>query len=353
MPLAIPLPDLRPYASLVLLFLPLIIQHARRLYHSLTVPSRHPPPQPLPPTTRRLWHTLLFLHTLYTLLLLTLARPHNIFTSLHAPLSAPVSALHTILRLAPGSVPAHVAAPHVLRLLQSAPTRSAYVRFGHAAIAACTYCEHPADYELFALSGRTVSYALEAAWGMLLAGGWTRRHECRPMLLTLLAALLVGETYVLRNVEVDIDAGSSIMWHDTLWLARQTIFLLLPLSLPLLPPAPPPQPAPLLHLLPRLDTLSQHLTFLRLQRSSIPRSPSLRAALTSFWEQDARSRTAAWEDPALREKAEELGLPLAQDGPVWQAGKGAVHRVWHMAGLPMLKDADEALEGEDVVVRRR
>ncbi|KZT55183.1 hypothetical protein CALCODRAFT_518883 [Calocera cornea HHB12733] len=351
MPLAITIADLRPYANILLLFLPLIVQHARRFYHSLRQPARAPA-KPLPPRTVRLWQTLLVLHTLYTLIILSLTRPPNIFTALHAPLSAPVSSLHTILRLAPGSVPPHVASPQVLRALQASPVRAAYVRYGHSAIADCTYCEHGADYELFALSGRAVSYALEGAWLMLLAGQWTRRHEWRPTLLTLLAAMLVGETYVLRNVEVDIDAGSSIMWHDTLWLARQTLFLLLPLSLPLLPAAPGPQPPPLLHLLPRLDILSQRLGFLRLQRAAIPRSKDLRQALLKEWERDARARGEAWGDADLRREAASRGMTLDEKGGFWRAGGEVVQRVWHLAGLPKLKDADEALMGEDVAIRR-
>lgn len=107
-----------------------------------------------------------------------------------------------------------------------------------------------------------------------------------------------------------------LQWHDTLWQARQILFLVLPPIIHLLPASnPAPSPLSSLPYLTRLaDQTLARIQLLEYTRGASLREPELRAAAEAWWERERTEGSWGSSDAQVREIAEKLGLGVEERG---------------------------------------
>ena len=108
-------------------------------------------------------------------------------------------------------------------------------------------------------------------------------------------------------------------WHDTCWLLRHILFLLLPLLVHLLPrSSPPASPVPILAATSAgLQQTRNRLSTARFVHAAMQRSPALRAASAAWWDRQRVEGEWARADDHVRRAAEKLGKGIERgvDGP--------------------------------------
>ncbi|ESK96635.1 hypothetical protein Moror_6855 [Moniliophthora roreri MCA 2997] len=257
-----------------------------------------------PPVLRKGISALLLVHTLFILYSIIILPPPNIFTRLHLSLGTPTDAIRSLLLRVSDDTELPRPIENVLQRFGSFEMRTLYVRFGHNALATCEYCSSYTDFALYALPGPLLAYLREATLIGLITIKGTRLERYRTYGIGPLVAVAATECYWISSVAItipkDTRAPNGIMWHDTLTLLRQVLFLLLPLILHFfLRPSPPPLTQEVLLAPPgtipseqipeipgavrTLQSLITKLQLLRLSRGAVQRHPDLRRAAGEYW----------------------------------------------------------------------
>lgn len=267
--------------------------------------SRTPNANVRPPYERPLT-LLLHLHTLYILYLLIVHWPPNLFTTLKLPLTTPTERIRSILLERAGlktgeGLPRPL--EELLAKLGNAEIRTAYVRYGQQVIQDCTHCKTLEHYALAALPRPLLQYVREAFVLGLLTVENSGRARLRTVGVLVLGAAALAEAWTVTTVQIAIprDDTPVTMWHDTLYVLRHVLFLVLPVLLYLLPatPVPPPLSPLLLQMRQTVDTLARRVTLIKYLQPAILRNERLRAATTSWWSKQKTVGTWVREDEGV------------------------------------------------------
>ncbi|KAJ2936624.1 hypothetical protein H1R20_g469, partial [Candolleomyces eurysporus] len=226
----------------------------------------------------------------------------------------------------------------LLTKLNSFDLRLMYLRLGHDAVAGCNWCHRLKEYLLFAFIGPLLVYILEIAFIGLLTLPNSSKHHLRSYAIGTLILSMLFEFYTALTGEITLSARERAQngwpqitrWHDTLYMARYTLFLVLPLSLQLpripfiysipilgpLLPAPDPRlalkaspPAQRLQSLqPTLDLLITRLHFLTYTKAAIMRMPSVRERAVAWWDAEGKEGKEGLSDEGVQRTAKGMGL---------------------------------------------
>ncbi|KAH7924370.1 hypothetical protein BV22DRAFT_1105519 [Leucogyrophana mollusca] len=268
---------------------------------------------------------LVLLHTVFILWSLTLQRPPNLFTRLGIPVTTPTEHIRSLLLreagVAGGSQAAlTVATPlpndleFLLNKLSIADSRLLYTRFGQRALQTCQYCSSTFDYTLFVFSRALLAYVRTAFVVLLLTAGANNRERWRTFAVGALACAALAEGYILATtsagVSIPKNGKGAFMWHDTLFLARNAVFLLIPLLIHLQPALarPGPPSAGLLPVLAHLERSLPRAHLIKYARGAIMRRAELRAPAVRWWAREAREGEAGRADEDVQRTAERVGL---------------------------------------------
>lgn len=204
-------------STLLVIFAPAIYAAVVRYLAARRAPQAQIAPVAKTPFLRAL-EALIVAHSLFILYKLFYDRPTNIFTDNSVSLTTHPLALRSLFltRLGKsqattspeGSVQESILLPtdleSLLARLQSAETRLAYVRFGHAAVEACQYCLSSDDFWLFSLPALILSYIrMLAVMGSLTAiGSGKRRWRWRSV--GIVAGGFIAEYWTTQTTEIEI-----------------------------------------------------------------------------------------------------------------------------------------------------
>ncbi|KAF8553671.1 hypothetical protein OG21DRAFT_1413910 [Imleria badia] len=268
------------------------------------------------------------LHTLLVLSDLALSRPPNLFARLRIPVNAPVDRIRSLLMreagfntmgersavIVPPEIPKDVET--LLTRLGIQGSRDIYVRFGQRAIQTCSYCSSTADYTILVLSGILLDYLRTATLLLSLTTTINGRQRWRTNVLGALTCAFLAEVYAFTSasaVPLEKDANTAFMWHDNLFLARNILFVVLPVVIQILPAIypPPPASAALAPVLGRLERTLPRAQLLRYFRQAVLRHPYTRERAVEFWTNDAADGAAARGNPNVQTTASKLGFGFA------------------------------------------
>ncbi|KAI9464367.1 hypothetical protein HD554DRAFT_1267102 [Boletus coccyginus] len=295
------------------------------------------------------------LHTLLVLSNLALHRPPNLFTRLGIPINSPVDRISSLLMreagfntmgergavIIPREIPKDVET--LLTRLGVHGSRDTYVRFGQRAMQTCSYCSSAADYIILVLSGILLDYLRTATLLLLLTTNINGRQRWRTNVLGALTCAFLAEVYAFTSasaVPLEKDASTAFMWHDNLFLARNILFLMLPIfvqTLPAIYPPPPPSVA-LAPVLGRLERTLARAQLLRYFHQAFLRHPYTRERAVEFWANDAADGIAARSNSNVQTTASKLGFgfaPLTGSGD--KDGQESVLRVNARMAIQSLK----------------
>ncbi|KAG1730890.1 hypothetical protein EDB19DRAFT_1366513 [Suillus lakei] len=300
-------------------------------------------------TSLSFFPSIVLLHSLYSLYGLT-QRPPNLFSRLRIPLTLPVERIRALLLSeagfgagsgGDGGVAVPVSMPPDLELLLSrlktdesrgwfvrcVPSPTPYLlckltlllstyRFGQRALQTCAPCTSAGDYALFVFAGAILAYVRTAAVLLLLTSSANGRDRWRGYVLGVLVCAALAEGYVLASVSatpLPKDTMRVFMWHDNIRLARQALFLILPLLTQFLPPSEQPGP-PSMSLAPALAHLERSLPrahLLKYTRAAVMRQPELRERAVRWWAREKRAGDAGRGDEGVKRAALKMGLGYA------------------------------------------
>lgn len=284
--------------------------------------------------------------------------PYDIFTSNNLPILVSNDALRRVAtRRAAAAAAAGANSLHpaqwrddpsemesLLAKLLNLDNRYLYARYGHEAMAGCSWCHGASDYALVSLAADTLGpYILVlmvlAAFGFQQIGGAQasdRKDAWRGSFAWIVGVLLVGE--VVARYLWDIQAVDGDCVHvrprpsaltatstDSGQLAtiihtvRTLALMLLPIAYVLLP-LPTPDHPPMSVLLAPLAQAQNTIRLTSLTRSAIARSDQLRTMAHAHSSQTAGLVHATRADPSVTLAAEQFGLrpeTIAQSGGSW------------------------------------
>ncbi|KAJ6532774.1 hypothetical protein DFH09DRAFT_993732 [Mycena vulgaris] len=268
------------------------------------------PERPLT-STRSLLNIFVLLHSLYFLYQIIVLPPVNIFTRLKIPLNTPPDAIRSVLiqQSDTGDLPTPLET--LLKHLGSFDMKTYYVRFGHSVVSTCDYCLSFNDFGMFALPRVLISYICATAAIGLVTISSSGHERYRTLAVATVAGAFCVEAYYISTVTIKIpkDDEPVFMWHDTLYLLRRLLFLVL---LPVVHMLPPSASAaalvnPTLTAMRAAEQTTVRLQLLRLTRGAVMRVPDLRARAVAWWTDEAREGAWVREDDAVRELARKLG----------------------------------------------
>ncbi|KAG8214853.1 hypothetical protein J3R82DRAFT_10018 [Butyriboletus roseoflavus] len=268
------------------------------------------------------------LHTLFILSNLALRRPPNLFVRLGIPINAPVDRIRSLLMGEAGlntmgeqdtlmvspEIPKDI--DKLLTRLGVHGSRDTYARFGQRAMQMCLYCSSTADYTILVLSGILLDYLRTATLLLFLTTNINGHQRWRTNVLGVLTCAFLAEVYAFTSasaVPLDKDAKTAFMWHDNLFLARNVLFLMLPVFIQILPVIYPPPPASvaLAPALGHLERILPRAHLLKCFRQAVLRHPYTREQAVKFWANDAAEGATARSDPNVQMTASKLGLGFA------------------------------------------
>ncbi|KAJ7098229.1 hypothetical protein C8R44DRAFT_859610 [Mycena epipterygia] len=268
------------------------------------------PQQPLT-STRSLLSIFLLLHSLYFLYQIIVLPPINIFTRLKIPLNTPTDSIRSLLiqQSDTGDLPKPLET--LLKHLGSFDVKTYYVRFGHTVVSTCDYCLSFEEFGMFALPRVLISYICASAVIGLVTINNSGRERYRTLAVAAVAGAFCLEVYYISTVTIQIpkDDAPVFMWHDTLYLLRRLLFLVLPPLVHILPPSVSPAAMvnPTLAAMRTAEQTAVRLQLLRLARGAVMRVPDLRARAVAWWAAEAREGDWVREDEGVRELARKLG----------------------------------------------
>ncbi|KAK7439841.1 hypothetical protein VKT23_017413 [Stygiomarasmius scandens] len=284
-----------------------------------------------PPNLRKILSSLLLLHTLFILYNIIVLPPPNLFTRLDLPLGTPTDSIRSLLLMNSDEpiLPKHI--EQLLTRLGSFEMRTLYVRFGHDVVASCEFCSNFNDFALYASPAPLLSYIREIALVGLITLQGTLHERHRALGVGVLIALLLAEGYFTATALIQIPQNDYsvrktfwaptgvFMWHDTLYLLRQIVFLILPLAIHfVLPPSRPfavpgipgaanaqtPHAAAMMS----LQALVPKLQLLRYTRGAVMRNPTLRNAASEWWNTERQEGEWIREDEIVQNTARQIGV---------------------------------------------
>ncbi|KAF8875244.1 hypothetical protein BD779DRAFT_1629960 [Infundibulicybe gibba] len=273
---------------------------------------------------------LLLLHTLYLTYILLLHPPPNLFLRLGLPLNTSTDRIRQVLQQASSNGTIPIGLESVVKRLASFEMRDVYVRFGHTALATCTYCESPSEFALYALPRPLLEYIREVAIIGLLTPA---RTPVRTFGTGVLLAAGLAEAYYLTSSAIPIPLRGSnqatFWWHDILLTLRHVLFLLLPILLSVLPYAPLP---PLLRSIfprpiPPVPETTPASTATPLERAAATLQHTLHTLHTLKYTSAAASR-----HPTLRTHAQAWWIRERQEGE-WVRTDAGVQAASRGSGL--------------------
>ncbi|KIJ96971.1 hypothetical protein K443DRAFT_268614 [Laccaria amethystina LaAM-08-1] len=274
----------------------------------------------------------LLVHTLYSLHTLLVISPQNIFTELKLPLNTPTDSIRAILLQRTSDTALPPETDRVLTKLKLLEVRRLYVRFGHDVFATCDYCQSLSDYALYGLPRPLLSYVREVAVIGLFTLPTTPLAHLRSIGIGTLIPAGLTEAYWLLTVPVAIYPTDDkfflriIMWHDTLLLLRNILFLVLPflLHLPRIPlidffpiisnlvPSPTPTSASpsasIKGTIQTLDHLIPALHLLKYTRAAIMRVPDARERAGVWWDAEREEGDVGRGDDGVRRAAKGMEI---------------------------------------------
>ncbi|KAF9494814.1 hypothetical protein BDN71DRAFT_1448390 [Pleurotus eryngii] len=285
----------------------------------LTGKSRHHPPQNSPPI-RPYISILLLLHTLYILYRILVTPPANIFTSLNIPLNTSTDRIREIVAKYSGiDLNSGGAFPKPLELLLKRLSlfehRTLFVRFGQHVLQTCEYCTTYDEFAIYAILEPLRSYVYEAAVVGAVTISGTQRERLRTVGLGVLVAAALAEGYWISTVPIKVprrgEPNDVTMWHDALYIARQALFVVLPLGIHLLRGIPESESNPFMVLPQTITAMERGLSRLHLIkyiRGAVMRVPELRESAEAWWKVEKQEGEWVRGDENVRQIAEREGF---------------------------------------------
>lgn len=217
-----------------------------------------------------------------------------------------------------GRLPDHL--DELLTRLSSFDTRSFYIRFGQDVVQNCNHCHTFGEYALYALPGIVLLYLRQAAVVGLITIRGTHREPWRTHGIGLLLFAAIAEVYWTLSVRIQVSGqGSSyeiVMWHDTLWIIRHLLFLLLPLAIHFVCPESlsmsPLAMVPMTNL--AVQSLHRRIQLLKFTSQAASRTPEFRRTAGAFWDRQRVEGQWAREDEGVNRTAEFAGVVLQREG---------------------------------------
>ncbi|KAI0088903.1 hypothetical protein BDY19DRAFT_855738, partial [Irpex rosettiformis] len=252
------------------------------------------------------------LHTLYIIYVITLQAPPNLFRTLNLPLNAhPDKIRSTILQKA--GLPSNATLPkhmeNLLTRLSSFDGRSVYVRFGQSVIQDCDYCRRMEQYAMYAIPRPLLQYIREAIVIGLVTTRDSHHGDWRVTAVGMLAIAALLEASQLMSAQIIIPKnGKVFFWADNCWLARQLLFLILPIWIHCSATHAPITAVALMEQTRALvERASRRSSVLRYIHGAVMREPALRASASQWWSKQRTVGQWAREDETVRNTAEKLG----------------------------------------------
>ncbi|KAJ7154650.1 hypothetical protein C8R46DRAFT_1356673 [Mycena filopes] len=272
--------------------------------------------QPLT-STRSLLNIFLLLHTLYYLYQVIVLPPVNIYTRLKVPVNTTADSIRALLiqQSDTGDLPKPLET--LLRHLGSYDVKTYYIRFGHAVVSGCDYCQTFDEFGMFAFPAALISYLCTAAVIGLVTILGSGRENYRTLAVAAVACAFVAETYYILTVPIEIhpDGRSVIMWHDNLYTARRLFFLVLPLFVHMLPAsASAAATNPTLATVRVTEQALARVQLLHMLRGATMRVPLLRERAAAWWSAEAQEGAWVREDAGVQELARKLNLGFDDNG---------------------------------------
>ncbi|KAF4563700.1 hypothetical protein AB1N83_010192 [Pleurotus pulmonarius] len=319
----------------------------------LTGKIRHHQPQNSPPI-RPYISILLLLHTLYILYRILVTPPANIFTSLNIPLNTSTDRIREILAKYSGidlnnggAFPKHLEL--LLKRLSLFEHRTLFVRFGQHVLQTCEYCTTYDEFAIYAILEPLRSYIYEAAVVGAVTISGTQRERLRTIGLGVLVAAALAEGYWISTVPIKVprrgEPNDVTMWHDVLYVARQALFIVLPLGIHLLRGTPESESNPFVMLPQTISVMERGLSRLHLvkyARGAVMRVPQLRENAVAWWKEEQLEGDWVRGDENVRRISEREGFgfgPFSNEGGNdGKEGEGKLRTSAQMAVDGLLKE---------------
>lgn len=240
-------------------------------------------------------------------------------------------------------------------------------RFGQHVLQTCEYCTTYDEFAIYATLEPLRSYIYEAAVVGAVTIRGTQRERLRTIGLGALVAAALAEGYWISTVPIKVPrrgepsdvtmvSDDSIrarikvlwtkhdicQWHDVLYVARQALFIVLPLGIHLLRGTPESESNPFMMLPQTITAMERGLSRLHLikyARGAVMRVPKLRESAEAWWKEEKQEGEYVRGDENVRRIAEREGFgfgPFSEEG---KEGEGKLRTSAQMAIDGLLKDS--------------